>query len=403
MKSIKINRCVGAVFLFLFFGFHSLLCGENLSQSKATKLYREGRVEEARLEFENQLLEAEVSSDPHRLWQALMEIAWFQNEIGEYHQAIISSNQSLEIASSLKSPFCTGRSLCWLGMNYTNLGLYELALEFYAQALEVGAPDEEAKIVAVWGLAQQEVGTIYFRMGDIPKARKYLEETYEFAKKHHIPPGITEGGAHLAEIALNEGELPKAIHLAEDAVATGEKCGCSPQNLARARVILAKSTMRLSESEPDLRDHAKTLIDKSIETSIKTGNTRWLAEGKLLLSQFLPDDQFEKRKGLVEEALELLLASESEIRGTAEAQLGRLFLQNEQLKLAKFYLNQGYEINKELFRRVDNAYILGDISDLHSLKEESKPIVGKTGQIHSRSISNKQFSISLGKPRGHGI
>ena len=344
---------------------------DDSSSSLATELYRAGRMAEARFAYENQLLQAEVSSDTKRLWRALMEIAWFHGEISDYRQAIAYANRSLETASSLQNPFYIGRSLCWLGMNYASVGLYELALEFYNKALKIGAPDGVITIIPVWGLAQQEIGAIHFRMGNIPEARRYLEETYQFAKKHQIPPGISEGGAHLAEIALIEGELAKAVRLAEDAVATAEQCGCSPQNLARARVMLAKAAACFAETDPEKRTHTEMLIDKCIETALTTGNARWLAEGKLLLSQFLPNDQFERRRNLIEEALALLVDSDSEIRGTAEAQLGRLFLENEQLNLAKFYLENGHAVNQELFRRVDNAYILADISDL--LAKSGKP------------------------------
>ena len=393
--SARSKLLTSSVFIFLYFGFRSLLFGGNASQSVATDFYRAGRVEEARHEFENLLLQAEVSSDSQQLWQALMGIAWFHGEIAEYRQAIMYSNRSLEIASSLNNSFCIGRSLCWLGMNYANMGLYDLALEFYARALEIGAPKGVVTIIAVWGLAQQEMGAIHFRKGDIVKARNTIEVTYKFAKQHKIPPGITEGGAHLAEIALHEGELLKSIGLAEDAVATAEKCGCSPKNLSRARVILAKATVRRAETKADLRQNAAVLIEKAIETARNTENTRWLAEGMLVLSQFLGDDQLERRIALLDEALEYLTAAESEIRGTAEAQLGRLFLENQQFDLAKFYLDNGYMVNKELFRRVDSAYILADLSDLESLGNRHHQSWQKLGDSTAEALATKNFSLAL--------
>ena len=402
-KKIMSNLVLKFCGIVTIFGFISILFVPGLAvfgqaqveEYLATQLYRAGKVEEARTEYEQQLVEGELSSNPEQLWQALMAIAWFHGEIGEYHQAIEHTNRSLEIAHSLKNPFFIGRSLCWLGMNYANMGLYELALDFYFKALELGAPGGEIKIVAVWGLAQQEIGAISFRMGDIAKARFYLEKTFAFAKSHQIPPGISEGGAHLAEIAITEGELPKAVSLAEAAVATAEKCGCSPQNLARARVMLAKAEVQRAQLQPELRQNAESLIKKSIETAEKTGNIRWQAEGYLLLSQFLPQEQIEERLTLIDNALTLLVNSESEIRGTAEAQLGRLYLENEQPKLAEFYLKQGYSINQELFRRVDNAYILADISDLLSFEGKHKQAWEKIFESTQEALAISNLPLAL--------
>ena len=361
-----------AIFIAICFSADSTLNAKTQIDQTAFNLYRAGKVEEARANFQQQLVDSELSLERSRLWQALINIAWFHGEIGEYRKAIEHSNKSLEIATSLNSPFHLGRSLCWLGMNYANVGLYELALHFYFRAREIGAPDGNIEIVGAWGLAQQEIGAIYYRMGDVVQAKIYLEETFEYARRHNISPGISEGGAHLAEIAITEGELPKAASLAEEAIATAEACGCSPQNLSRARFMLAKAELYRAKIEPNRRTNVDELIQKSIKTAKKSGNIRWLAESYLLLSQFLPHEKYDERLSLINEALTLLLNAESEIIGSAKAQLGRLFLEDEQLQLAEFYLKQGFSINQALFRKVDNAYILADISDLHSLRGETR-------------------------------
>jgi len=187
------------------------LWGESLDPcSQALDLYREGRIEDARNAFESRLTDAEVGSNREEVWRALMGLAWFHEEIGEYRHSIAFSNRSLDIASSMGSPFHMGRSLCCLGMNYADMGLYELALEFYGRARDIGAPDGEVSVVPVWGLALQEMGAIYFRMGDSVHAHTYLEKTYDFANEHNISAGIVVN--FCPEMSLIDDLLWSAMH-----------------------------------------------------------------------------------------------------------------------------------------------------------------------------------------------
>jgi len=63
--------------------------------------------------------------------------------------------------------------------------------------------------------------------------------------------------------------------------------------------------------------------------------------------------------------------------------------------LAEFYLKQGFSINEALFRRVDNAYILADISDLHSLKAEVRESWGKLFESTWEALAVGNLSLAL--------
>ena len=356
-------------------------------EQTAFELYKDGEIAKARAEFKAQLRTAEQQNVPANLWRVLMNFAWFENEVSEYEQAIEYSNRALKVATSLNKDLMIGRSLCWLGWSYASLGLYDLALSFYENAVEIGAPDGEIQIVPVWGLATQEIGAIYFKTGDSVGARKKLKETFGFAKRLGIFPGIAEGGAHLAELALVEGSFAEAEDYAIQALEAAKKCGCSPYNISRAKLVQAKVSLERAKHSSELFPAAKQMIEDTIDHCDKSGHLRCRAEAKILLAKCLPNDKIKKRLELLKSAFESLANAKSELRGLAEASLGRMYMENQQLKLAEFYLTNGYRVNKELFRRIDNAYISVDLAKLRGLKGEVKVELERLSEAADRALN----------------
>ncbi len=330
-------------------------------------LFLSGQTEEAKKGYEQALIAAEKSGDPATLWNALMAIAWFEHNVGELQQSLEHSNRSLEVASSLGDDFRTGRSLDWIGWSYAAMGLYDLALSFYQNAVELGAPQGEVKIAFVWGLALQEMGGIYLKMGKLDDAKRALEKTYSYAKEHHIGVGIAEGGVYLAEIALLEGDAKTALEYSEQAVRAASD-NTVPVNTARAKIVLAKTLLETSQHQPDRRAKALASARDALAYAEKLHLKPSIAEAKVLLSRALPTENFDERYALVTSALELLVDTKSEFRGTGEAEVGRLFLEKNDSQLADFYLKRGIRVNKQLFRKVDNAYLTVDLANLSALQ-----------------------------------
>ncbi len=333
-------------------------------------LYQAGDIKGARKAYKEQVNESK-SKSKKRQWAAHMGLGWVEDEVGNHWAAIDSLNAALEIANEIGDDIRTGRTLSFLGWAYSSMGLYEAAIEFYEEAIKLGTTESgRIKAIALWGLSKQELGAIYFKLGDTKKAKEYIFETYTFAASNGIDVGIAEGGAHLAEIFLVEGNLGEASRYAKEAIKAANRCGCSPNNTARAYVMLAKTVWEQSKHDFKLQKKAEGLMNDSLNFAMRIGNKRSIAETKLLISTRYDQEEIDKKYKLVAEAFEILANMESERRGDAEAELGQVFIEKNETKLAEFYLKNGYKINEKLLRKQANAYVVAKLADLAFLNKD---------------------------------
>ena len=391
----KIAKNILTIFLLVLFNLIVLnkVTTTHLAHAEvsAIKIFISGDIEKARAVFKKELLQAEQSKNKNEIWRTLINLAWFEDEVSQHRKAIEYSNKALEIANNLNDQYKIGKSLCWLGWANTRLGLYELALSFYENAIEIGAPNGEIKYPSVWGLALQETGSIYFKMGDTTGAKKRLEKTHNYAVNNKLDIAITEGGAHLAEIALSEGNFAKAKEYALQAVRAGTKCNCSNYNLGKAKVVLAKVTLETNK----YRYRAKEIINETLQFCEQKKLPRCKSEAKLLLSDTLDKKNFTKRFELVEQAFMELANHESELRGSAEASLGRVFLDNSKVELAEFYLKNGLKINQELFRKVANTHVNLSIAELEGLKGDKKKELQTLSDTIDKALETNSLPVAL--------
>ncbi len=229
----------------------------------------------------------------------------------------------------------------------------------------------------VWGLATQETGSLLAKMGDLDRGAALIESTTDYARRHDILVGVAEGGAHLASIALQRGDLAEANERAEEAVRASERCGCSAYNTNRARVTLARIVLERARTNPKFRGEALEKIQTALAGAEKMSDRRHIAEARLLLSQAVDPDDLPRRQELISSAADLLHETESELRGTADAQLGALLLESEQDALAAVYLRSGFDLNEELLRKLDGAYILGDLAMIDELGDDTQAALEK--------------------------
>lgn len=356
-------------------------------------LYEQGDLDGAREKIEAELAQAKNENNDFNLWNALMTRAWLEDELSNHREALNYSNQALEIANKIDNHFAIGRSLCWLGWAYSHMGLYELSKSFYQNALEIGAPGGKIKYLNVWGLALQELGALKAKMGDLKDGRKDLDTAYNAAKEAGVDAGVAESGAHLAEISLLQGDLDSAIKFSKSAVKAGEQCHCSPYNLTRAKIVEIKVALAKIPQETDSLVQIKQKIELLQNECEKLGHIRCKAESKILLSKILPKDNFSERFNLVSSALEDLSNSEKELAGQAEAELGRVYLDQNNINLAEFYLKNGLQVSKELFRKVDAAYILTDLAKSDSLQQKDSEAIEKL--IEATNTAKKSRAIDL--------
>jgi tetratricopeptide (TPR) repeat protein len=210
------------------------------------------------------------------------------------------------------------------------------------------------------------------KLGDLEAAKTLLGLTTDYARRHDIDVGVAEGGAHLARIAAEQGDLQLAEQLADEALRAALRCGCSPFNTARAYTVAARVALERARLNPKFRDDAIRRARIALEYARSVGARRHVAEALLLSSYTLDPDDFDARMQRVSSAAEILVEMESELRGTAEARLGSLFLESEQADLAERYLASGLEINQEMFRELDSAYIRADLADVDAARGASQ-------------------------------
>ncbi|MEW5852113.1 MAG: hypothetical protein AB2A00_25215 [Myxococcota bacterium] len=320
--------------------------------------------------YERGLAAARVGKDPVALWSALMRMAWFEKSVDEHARAIALSNEALTVATRQRNDFMIGRSLAWLGWSYAHLGLYELAQRCYERAVALGAPDGKVRHVAVWGLATQELGYLHFRMGHTREAKALLGRTVAYAREHRILVGVAEGGAHLAEIALQEGSPSEAWGLAREALRASEECNCSTVNTARARVMLARVAAVLARQDPARHAEAVRLTDEAHAYATQVGSVRSQAEALLVRASLLPPHRHDERLRDVAAAFELLESTGSELRGRAQVELGRVYLEKEHTRLAELYITQGMKVDEGMFRTVDRGHSLLTLAQLRALQSD---------------------------------
>ncbi|MCZ6463434.1 MAG: hypothetical protein O7A09_03765 [Proteobacteria bacterium] len=327
-------------------------------------LYKAGEIGPAREAYRRELFDLQQAGDPVAIWSQLMLIGWLEESLGEPKRGLDSSSHALALALEYNDAFMIGRSLCFVGWSFASLGLYELALDFFDRAIRVGTPDGRIAHVAVWGLATQEKGWVLARMGKLRLARALLEQTTDFARRNGIDTGVAEGAAHLAEIARLQGRLDDAEALAGEAVDAALRCDCRDANTARAKVVAAKVALARARYDPSLAETARERGAEAVAFAEEVSDRRNLAEAKLVLSRSLPKRELDERLALVEAAAAALSDTESELRGEAEGELGRVLADAEQGALARLYLERGLRISESLFRVVDSAFLATDLAEL---------------------------------------
>lgn len=311
-----------------------------------------------------------ANSNKASRWNTLMRAAWLEDVVSEHRKAIEYSNQALEVAAQENDNFKTGRSLCWLGWAYSRLGLYDLALQFLDNAVELSSKKGQIEIPMVWGLATQEIGAIYFKQGDTNGALNKLQSTYKLASELGVDTGIAEGGTYLAEIYLEQGNFGKAESFATAALEKIDSAG--PDIHGKAYIIASKIWLNKAKLDSIFHIQANKHIKSALDFCKRRKLPICQAEALILKSQTIPENNFNERHVLVAEAFEILANKESELRGLAEAELGRVYLENNDTKLAEFYIKNGIQVNKELFRKVDRAFLNKQLANLAEKNADSE-------------------------------
>ncbi len=338
--------------------------------------YRQGDHAKARALLKRELANAEASKSKEAIWNALIRNAFFYQEVDQLRQAVEFFNRSLSLSKKFKDRAREGKTFAAIGWTYARMGYYEIAQRFYRKAIEIGAVEGQILHPGVWGQATQELGALYMAMGDLETAENLLQQTFDFAKKNEILPGISEGGAHLAQLNLLRANLGRAENFAEEAMKAAQSCACSEYVSTWTKVIYARVQLEIADLATRRKEfhrrRARDTIEEAAKSAEKFRNKRFVAESKMLQSRLLPQEKIAEKIKLLTEAREILYRMNSEIRGESELELGRSYLEKNDQKLARFYLQHGIDLSRQLFRKLDLAFVLAETAKLEGLKDKSK-------------------------------
>ena len=355
------------------------------AQRSAMFLAQAGKPSDAEAELLRALQLAKENGANELIWRSLFGIGWFYDEIGRHDDSVRYLNEALAISSGLDKGL-QARTLAFLAWAYKSTGRYELALAFYQQAIARAAAKSSMSEVQAWGLSTQEIGATYLQMGRVKEAKEKVEAAIALARRAQVDMGISECAVLLSKIALLEGDLSTAELLAKEAVeradASHAKGYVSILGEADAKVQQARVALARAELSAVKRNQAIDLAEAAIAYSSKRGISRAEAEAKLVLSKAIDPNKVKESLELAEEAVVLLEGSKSEHRGLANAELGRAYRNDQQLELADFYLKHGLEIDKQLFSKINRAYLSTELAALDGLQ----------GDLQTRLLNLKRAS-----------
>lgn len=139
-------------------------------------------------------------------------------------------------------------------------------------------------------------------------------------------------------------------------------------------------------------DEARILLRRALKEAQSRNNRESIAESQLLLAKTLPSSEFDERVRLIEQALEALNMMNDELRGSAKIELGLAHLRENASVFARFYVEQGRSVNEELFRKIDDAFILGALSEI---EKDSGDSFRYLDSLHQAATAAEQLGEKL--------
>ncbi|MBP0021647.1 MAG: tetratricopeptide repeat protein [Cyanobacteria bacterium SBLK] len=189
---------------------------------QGTQQYKRNQFHEALQSCENALEIYRAIGDRSREGKVLGNLGIIYGSIGEYEKAIDYQQQSLAIAQEIGDPSGEGNSLNNLGSIYGLIGEYEKAIEYQQQSLaiqrEIGDRSRE-------GTSLGNLGVIYRAIGEYEKAIDYQQQSLAIAQEIGDPSGEGTSLHNLGIIYRAIGEYEKAIDYQQQSLAIAQEIG----------------------------------------------------------------------------------------------------------------------------------------------------------------------------------
>ena len=152
---------------------------------------------------------AKKLNKPEALAIAIKYIGQGLQNQGNYPEAIIQFQASLQIFDSLKNQTGVANILSNLGVTYSRTGDDTKAIDFYLQSLKVSESIQDFFRIAT---VYNNIGGIYFNQGSLNQALTYFQKALPLFKMEKYEMGIAYVAMNIGEIYKDQQKYDSAIY-----------------------------------------------------------------------------------------------------------------------------------------------------------------------------------------------
>jgi len=265
--------------------------------------------------------------------------------LGDNENSLREAEMALEEARLNQVHSLMTRLLCVRGVCLWRAGALEAAKSSYLEAIESGSSADE-----FLGLSMNNLGLVYWNLGDRSNAKSYIEDAYKFQKSRgdRFFEAICLG--NLGMLMMEEGEHLKALEIYREAIALHHEV-CDWRSEALVTFNLGNLQQMMKDSEL-----AKNSYGKALELFRKIGDRPM--EGmvrKGLGFILLREKSYEPAKQELELALQIARAvQDRRAEGQALSLLGELLVVTGEVAEGE----QAFLMSEQIFRDMENPHDL---------------------------------------------
>jgi tetratricopeptide (TPR) repeat protein len=221
--------------------------------------YTQGRLNDARANFEQALRLAEQFRDEPGKPPALNNIGVVWHDLGELERALYYKEQALAKAHQLGDQWAEAIYLTNIGNIWHDKGDLDKALEYHEQALELSRDLGDR-----WGVASDlaSIGGVFRDKGAFGRALRYDKEALALARKIGHRLGVVSNLSNIANIYRYQGRINQALKYDEQALALARKIGYQlgvATDLGNIGLILARKG-KYHQAAPKLAEALSILL-----------------------------------------------------------------------------------------------------------------------------------------------
>jgi len=176
------------------------------------------------------VVEADLNEEQRKLFLSVRARNLLR--LGRYSEAFENYDQLLKISRGMEDKLYEESTLGFLANIYALQGDYTRSIVTFQYALAVAKESDSRGSVYDSGRHLGNIGLIYFKLGDLLKARHYYELGLELARKANDLGGQVNIFSYLGELMVAQNELGQAITYYKQALETeGKRPGITQRSI----------------------------------------------------------------------------------------------------------------------------------------------------------------------------